>query len=96
MDAVRRQEQERRVAPIDAGQRPRVRPGGRREQPGAEEEDFAGELARREREEGRAFRQAPEEAPPAGEDTVEIHGRELAEPAPEPPRPDGRHVDLKA
>lgn len=66
MNVIRRQESERRVAPIEPGQRPRVRPGGRHEQPGEQEGavagwsggDFAAELERQQeesrQEEGRA------------------------------------------
>ena len=100
MNTVRRHEQERRVAPIDAGQRPRVRPGGRREPTEIEErparrEDgsFAGELARQE--EGGASRPAEDEhAPSTPVDRVEIHG--LTVPVEPPSGPDVTpHLDLK-
>jgi hypothetical protein len=89
MNVIRRQDTERRVAPIDSTQRPRVRPGGRRELPEDQdhpveewaEGDFAGELARRQAEgEGGPRRERREEeapAPAAPEDRVEIHGREV-------------------
>ncbi|MDP2360245.1 MAG: hypothetical protein Q8O14_05780 [bacterium] len=91
MNTIRRQETERRVAPIDGGQRPRVRQGIRREAPadqerppvdGRESRRFEEELARQQEEADRA---GPAMEPPVAEaaplepvDRLDIRGREAA------------------
>lgn len=111
MQGVRRQDQERRVAPIDGRDRPRIRPGGRRDQPDAHDllspEDhatpsFAEELAAQEQEEeSQASRHEREES---GEglgmpvDTLELHGRVVKEQAPaagNAPEAAPFHVDVR-
>ena len=102
MNTIRPPEPERRVAPIEGGNRTRVKAGLRREQPRdwLEErearEDFAGELARQEREGGEPAREAVGEADETAQprDRVEIAGISTA-PAPEAPEPVSR-LDVKA
>lgn len=106
MNTIRPPEPERRVAPIDGGSRTRVKPGLRREQPRdwLEErearEDFQEELARREREDGEAPREAAREGVLEAEegtqprDRVEIAGISTT-PAPEAPEA-GSRLDVKA
>lgn len=107
MQGIRRQEQERRVAPIDGRERPRVRPGGRRDQPdqrdplSADEQgrSFEEELAARE-EAGDSFHpsvEQPLDPLVMPEDRLELHGRPVPVTTPETPA-EGvgpGHVDVR-
>jgi|GEM_PF-2532220 len=109
MQGIRRQDQERRVAPIDGRDRPRIRPGGRRDQPDAHDPlspdehatpSFAEELASQEAE-SQAPRQVQEEGGEGlgmPEDTLELHGQVVKEQAPTlgtDPKATPFHVDVR-
>lgn len=93
MQGIRRLEQERRVAPIDSRERPRVRPGGRRDQPHLQDPLTQDEQGHRFQEELEAFEQAgaevrdkahpvlepAEETLKMPEDRLELHGRQVVE-----------------
>lgn len=109
MQGIRRHEQERRVAPIDGRERPRVRPGGRRDQPalqdpahGDEEgrSAFDDELEAQEEAGGGAGHRLQETADGMGmpEDRLELRGQLVKESV----KPDSQdkvgldHVDVRA
>lgn len=92
MNIARRTDLERKVAPIDGGERPRVGPGGRRARPrdwDAEEDvaarsqpRFEEELARQEGSEAPPARPPEPDAVPAPpvEDRLDLHGHAAAPP----------------